>query len=96
MEFLLFIFGVFTLSVAWRARTEARQARKIATELQREVDALREAQTTMQRFATTPQASPYASPPAAQPARPPAPAQADVPIPTTILAPPPPPLTPQV
>ena len=65
MEFLLFIFGVFTLSVAWRARTEAKQARKIASELQREVDALREMQTTMQRT-TAPQAPPQT----AQPARP--------------------------
>ncbi|RFP14071.1 DUF2339 domain-containing protein [Duganella sp. BJB488] len=87
MGFLSFIFSIFTLSIAWRARTEARQARKIATELQREVDALREAQTTMQRVA---------APPAAQPARPPAPASTDVPTPTTILAPPPPPLPPQV
>ncbi|MES2160315.1 MAG: DUF2339 domain-containing protein [Pseudomonadota bacterium] len=83
MEFLLFIFGVFTLSVAWRARTEAKQARKIASELQREVDALREMQTTMQRTA-----APSSPTPAAQPARPaaaiatPAPVAAPVPAPT--------------
>lgn len=81
MEFLLFIFGVFTLSVAWRARTEAKQARKIASELQREVDALRAMQTTMQRTAP---------PQTAQPARPAATTPAYGPIPTTILSPRPP------
>ncbi|RFP10141.1 MULTISPECIES: DUF2339 domain-containing protein [unclassified Duganella] len=89
MEFLLFIFGVFTLSVAWRARTEAKQARKIATELQREVDALREMQTTMQR-AAAPQAPQQTPPQAAQPARPAAPTPVYGPIQTTILSPRPP------
>lgn len=42
MEFLLFIFGVFTLSVAWRARSEARQAKKLAADLQRQLAELRE------------------------------------------------------
>ncbi len=88
MEFLLFIFGVFTLSVAWRARTEASQARKIASELQREVDALRAMQTTMQRAAAPPPPTPAA--PAAQPARPAASMPAYGPIPTTILSPRPP------
>ncbi|GJJ04762.1 hypothetical protein RugamoR64_53000 [Duganella rhizosphaerae] len=93
MEFLLFIFGVFTLSVAWRARTEAKQARKIATELQREVDALREMQTTMQRTAAQ-QEPPQAPQHAAQPAHPAAPTPAYGPIPTTILSPRPPQPTP--
>ncbi|ELX12205.1 putative membrane protein [Janthinobacterium sp. HH01] len=91
MEFLLFIFGVFTLSVAWRARTEAKQARKIATELQREVDALREMQSVMQRVAATqpapPQAAPWAAP-AAMPTPPSAPTAADV---AAAAAPAPPP-----
>ncbi|MYM72569.1 DUF2339 domain-containing protein [Duganella sp. FT134W] len=42
MEFLLFVFGVFTLSVAWRARSEARQAKKLAADLQRQLAELRE------------------------------------------------------
>ncbi|GJI96443.1 hypothetical protein RugamoR57_31610 [Duganella caerulea] len=94
MGFFSFIFSIFTLSIAWRARTEARKVRKIATELQREVEALREAQASMQRVYARQQATP----PAAQPARPPAPAPApaEAPVPTTILAPPPPPLPPQV
>lgn len=76
MEFLLFILGVFTLSIAWRARNEARQARKMASELQREVDALREMQSTMQNVAAARQAAPAA--PASRPAQ-------------TNVAPPPPP-----
>ncbi|MBV6322961.1 DUF2339 domain-containing protein [Duganella violaceipulchra] len=85
MEFLLFIFGAFTLSVAWRARTEAKQARKIASELQREVDALREMQTSMQRSA-----APSSATPAAQPARPAASTPVYGPIATTMLSPRPP------
>jgi uncharacterized membrane protein len=42
MEFLLFVFGVFTFGIAWRARNEARQARQIAIELQRELNAIRD------------------------------------------------------
>ncbi|MRX08068.1 DUF2339 domain-containing protein [Pseudoduganella sp. FT25W] len=43
MEFLLFVFGVFTLGVAWRARNEAREARRIANKLQQELATLRDA-----------------------------------------------------
>lgn len=41
MELLLFVFGVFTLSIAWRARTEARLARKMAMDLRLELAELR-------------------------------------------------------
>ena len=61
MEFLLFIFGVFTLSIAWRARTEARQARKIATDLQRELAELRASRAvpeTARPSTTVPTAAP--------------------------------------
>lgn len=77
MEFLLFIFSVFTLSVAWRARTEARQARKLAVELQLEVAALRDQQSAMQRRAAP-------APPTQ--AAPPAPSA----VPTPAIVPPPP------
>ncbi|MYM21243.1 DUF2339 domain-containing protein [Duganella sp. FT135W] len=41
MEFLLFVFGVFTLGVAWRARSDARKALRVAADLQRELNTLR-------------------------------------------------------
>jgi uncharacterized membrane protein len=72
MEFLLFFFGVFTLFVAWRARSIARDARTLATELQREVGALREGlATTPAQFAPhathaetdAPAVTPQATPP---------------------------------
>jgi len=55
MELLLFILGVFTLSVAWRARSEARQARKMVMSLQLELAELR-------RGATAPAAQQPAEP----------------------------------
>ncbi|RZT06061.1 Uncharacterized membrane protein [Duganella sp. CF402] len=42
MEFLLFVFGVFALGVAWRARSDARQALRIAAQLQLELSNLRD------------------------------------------------------
>jgi uncharacterized membrane protein len=57
MEFLLLIFGVFTLSIAWRARTDAQQARKIAMDLQRELAELRVARTAPEPTKPSPAAS---------------------------------------
>ena len=55
MEFLLFILSVFALSVAWRARSEARRASKLAADLQQEINKLRESvASTLRR----PQADP--------------------------------------
>jgi uncharacterized membrane protein len=86
MEFLLFIFGVFTLSIAWRARTEARQARKIATELQRELAELRSARAAPQTAAPPSPSAASASAAAATTAPAPAPARL---IPTPADVPPP-------
>ncbi|MYM70102.1 DUF2339 domain-containing protein [Pseudoduganella sp. FT55W] len=63
MEFLLFVFGVFTFGVAWRARNEARQARQIAIELQRELNALRHGAQQSQAPATRAAAAPSSASP---------------------------------
>jgi len=59
MEFLLFILSVFALSVAWRARSEARRASKLAADLQREIASLRESvgSTLLQPRADAPSTS---------------------------------------
>lgn len=69
MEFLLFVFGVFTLSVAWRARSEARRASKLTVRLQQEIMSLREsvASLLLHPRPDTPGASPQSE--AASPAQ---------------------------
>ncbi|TFW29867.1 DUF2339 domain-containing protein [Duganella callida] len=78
MEFLLFVFGVFTLSVAWRARSDARQAWRVVEGLKREVALLREHLLLAPRPAAAP------APPAVAPEVQPAPAaDAQSPAPAT-------------
>jgi uncharacterized membrane protein len=70
MEFLLFVLGLFTLSVAWRARSDARQSRKIADELKRELAALRESWGRQGMWAEAPANAPTADAAPMQPERP--------------------------
>ncbi|EEF26768.1 conserved hypothetical protein, partial [Ricinus communis] len=83
MEFLLFVLSAFALSVAWRARSEARRASKLAADLQQEISTLRESVATARQprpdapGASMPAAAAYAQswavrPPVPQPSSPPA------------------------
>ncbi|WP_373990184.1 DUF2339 domain-containing protein [Duganella sp. BuS-21] len=94
MEFLLFVLGLFTLSVAWRARSDARQSKKVADELKRELAALRE-DLVRQRFGQdAPAKAPAADVAPVQPERPKPPmtapiisAMAAMPVPSAPPAP---------
>jgi uncharacterized membrane protein len=95
MEFLLFIFGVFTLSVAWRARSEARQAKKLAADLQRQLAELRETVVaavmrpqTARADASAPAAAPVASYAQSWAAKSPTPPPATEPVAPPRAAPP--------
>ena len=88
MEFLLFVFGVFVLGVAWRARNDARQALRLAADLQRELNTLRASR--QERAAPAAPASYRApSPPSTTTMRPATAPAASMPTARTLVASPP-------